>query len=69
MNIYLTTEDGVISCVKAKTMKEALDICFNIYLEDVKNDCVENAYDEKVESEYYYDHILESCSFVGKLVN
>ncbi len=68
MNVYLVNEDGEYNCIKAETMKEAVDICLNGYLEEMKDDQGDK-YMEPTESEYYFDNVLQSCSLVGHLAN
>ena len=68
MYIYLITEDGETFCVRAHTMKEAVDVCEKIYLEDQKE--VEGEkYNEENERNYYHNQILQSCQLVGELKN
>ena len=66
MNIYMVVEDGEQAYIKAPTMKGAIDVCLKSYLDEV---CDVTDYDRKTETQYYYDEVLQSCSFVGKLRN
>jgi len=67
-NIYIMVEDGDSFCIKAKTMAEAVSVCEKSYLEDREED-VPDLYNEKHETEYYHEHVLESCTMIGQLKN
>jgi len=71
VNIYRIIEEGVDSCIKAKTMHEAVKVCEDAYI-NVVVDGVSGEYlkvFEKSEREYYQLSILESCELVGELKN
>jgi hypothetical protein len=70
MNIYLMVEDGESFCIKSKTMSEAVYICEESYLKDLREErkLSSETYSEK-DREYYHKEILQSCSVVGKLKN
>ena len=70
MNIYLMNEDGESFCIKAETMKDALNICEESYLDDRKNEEPKNLLlNIENEKKYYYDEILQSCTLVAELKN
>jgi len=62
MNIYLITEEQDTFCIKAKNLKEAIELSYNDYLKEREEK------DNEI-SRYYYDKILQSCSLVGELKN
>jgi len=68
MNIYLLVEDGVSSCVRAKTMTEAVGVCEKLHLK-FREEEVDIDFDEDGEREYYHEKILESCTLIGELIN
>jgi len=71
MNIYRITEEGVDSCIKAKTMHEAVKVCEDLYIDGFVNgvsDEHSKAFEE-YKREYYQLAILESCELVGELKN
>ena len=65
LNIYRIIEDGEHILIKARTPKEAIDVCLKSYLEG------ENIAEihKGPETQYYYDEILQSCELIGKLRN
>lgn len=67
MNIYLVTEDSESFCVRANTMAEALNFCFQEYLEEAR--IVAPGYTESEEGKYYHAQILQSCALIGELKN
>jgi len=66
MNIYLIKESDEPFCVKAETMHEAVKISERSYLDDRLGSL---EYNELIESLYYHEQILQSCSFIGVLKN
>ncbi len=68
MNVYMIREDGVDFCIKAETMSTALAICFESYMDDMRE---EKGYefDRAGEYKYYHQDIVQSCSLVGELKN
>lgn len=68
MNIYLLTEDGESFCIKAETMSDAVNICVESYLEDMKEE-KKLEYNLLSEREYCLEQILQSCLLVGELKN
>lgn len=68
MNIYLLQEDGEGFCIKAETMSEAVDVCVQSYMDDMKEE-KGVSYNLVSEREYYHEQILQSCSLVGQLKN
>lgn len=68
MNVYLMNEDGESFCIKALTMAEALSVCEQSYLKEIKKE-FGSEYDEDGERKYYHEHILQSCSLIAELKN
>lgn len=66
MNIYLMTEDGVTFCIRARSMREAAEICEDAYICQVKT---EPGFDGEFERTHYREKILLSCQLVGELRN
>lgn len=71
MNIYMITEDGVMCCIRAKTMHEAIKVCEDCYIEDVMEENEKGHIDtsEDIERKYYHLEILQSCELIGELKN
>ena len=67
MNIYLITEDGSSSCIRARTMADAIKVCESSYIEDAMED--DKSTTEEYERGYYHAEILQSCALVGELRN
>ena len=72
MNIYRVIEDGQDSCIKAKTMSEAVKICEDSYIEDrlelFNTDDNQDVF-EQHEREHYQQNVLKSCELLGELKN
>jgi len=68
MNIYRVIEDGQDFCVRAATMREAIDICEARYMREVMSEAV-IAVDQEGEKENYHEQVLHSCELIGPLLN
>lgn len=62
------SEDGETFCIRADSMDEAVKICLNSYLEDMKEEHKEE-FSKDYETDHYHKNILQSCSLVGELKN
>ena len=71
MKIYRIIEDGSDFYIKADSMRKAIEICEESYIDDVSSANTEELTpeQEEVERKYYHGNILESCELMGELNN